>query len=82
MSIISGIVLILAGFIISLVMKEKYGVHIVTAEGERDVLVSERREYVSMVVEALNKALLNLMRKSGKDEPRVQPPFGMSVSHR
>jgi hypothetical protein len=82
LSIIGGCLFILGGFIVMLAMKEKYGVHIVTAEGEKDVLVSERKEYVSMVVEALNKAFLNMLRKSGKDEKRVEPPLGMSVSSR
>jgi hypothetical protein len=80
--LIAGCLLILAGTLLMGLLKEKYGVHIVTAEGERDVLVSDRKEYVSMVVEALNKAFLNMLRKSGHDERRVEPPLGMQVSHR
>jgi hypothetical protein len=80
--LIGGFIVILAGALLMGFMREKYGVHIVTAEGERDVLVSDRREYVSMVVEALNKAFLNMLRKTGRDEKRVEPPLGMQVSHR
>lgn len=80
--IIGGLVFLLIGFILIMALKEKYGVHIETAEGEKDVLVSERREYVSMVVEALNKAFINMLRQAGKDYPKVQPPMNMSVSPR
>lgn len=80
--LMSGCVLILSGILLSGFKKERYGVHIVTAEGEKDVLVSDRREYVYMVVEALNKAFLNMLRKAGRDEKRVEPPLGMQVSHR
>jgi hypothetical protein len=78
----AGTLLIVAGIVVMILMREKYGVHIVTAEGEKDVLVSDRREYVSMVVEALNKAFINMLRRSGRDEKRVEPPLGLSVSHR
>jgi hypothetical protein len=79
---VGGALLIVAGIVVMIAMREKYGVRIVTAEGEKDVLVSDRREYVSMVVEALNKAFINMLRKSGRDEKRVEPPLGLSVSHR
>jgi hypothetical protein len=61
-------------------MKEKYGVHIVTDDGEKDVLVSPRREYVVIVVEALNKAFINMLGKREKEFP--ESPLSMSVSHR
>jgi len=77
-----GGIFIVTGIVVMIAMREKYGVRIVTAEGEKDVLVSDRREYVSMVVEALNKAFINMLRRSGRDEKRVEPPLGMSVSTR
>lgn len=54
--LVSGILLILIGTLISILMKERYGVRISTAEGEKNVVVSERREYVNMIVEALDQA--------------------------
>ncbi len=54
--LIAGITLILISILISTLLKERYGVRISTAEGEKNVVVSERREYVSMIVEALEQA--------------------------
>jgi hypothetical protein len=54
--IIAGITLIIISILISTLLKERYGVRISTAEGEKNVVVSERREYVRMIVEALEQA--------------------------
>jgi hypothetical protein len=66
--VVAGGSLIFIGSILIILMKERYGVRIVTAEGEKNVIVSDRREYVSMIVEALNKAFINTMNRSGKSE--------------
>jgi len=47
-------------------MKDRYAIRIATAEGEKNVLVSPRREYVAQVVDALNKAFLSIV--SPKEE--------------
>jgi len=52
-----GAALLMTGIGFLVVMKEKYGVHIITAEGEKEVVVSPQKEYVAMIDEALNKAL-------------------------
>jgi hypothetical protein len=57
LSLIFGATMFLAGIVFLIVEKEKYGVHIVTAEGEKEVIVSRKREYVAMIDEALTKAL-------------------------
>jgi hypothetical protein len=54
--ITTGIILIVLSLLISLLLKERYSVRISTAEGDKTVIVSERREYVHMIVEALNQA--------------------------
>jgi len=54
--LLGGIALILIGILISTLLKERYGVRIATAEGEKNVVVSKRREYVNMIVEALDQA--------------------------
>lgn len=48
--------LALIGILIMGLVKEKYAVHIGTAEGEKDALVSPKREYIDQVIEALNQA--------------------------
>lgn len=57
LSLIFGGATLLAGFVFLMIEKEKYGVQIVTAEGEKDVVISNKREYVTMIDEALTKAL-------------------------
>ena len=57
LSLIFGAMLFLAGLIFLMIEKEKYGVQIVTAEGEKEVVVSKQREYIAMIDEALGKAL-------------------------
>lgn len=47
------------------ILRERYSVRISTAEGEKDAVVSPRKEYISQVVEALNKAF-NLLYRSGR----------------
>jgi len=52
-----GVSMLAAGFAFFMIEKEKYGVQIVTAEGEKNVVVSDKREYITMIDEALEKAL-------------------------
>lgn len=56
-SLIFGAMLFLTELIFLLIEKEKYGVQIVTAEGEKEVVVSMQREYIVLIDEALIKAL-------------------------
>jgi hypothetical protein len=57
-----GTVLFIVGMLIMLQLKEKYAVRIFTAEGEKNVVVSQSREYISQIVDALNRAFLDLMK--------------------
>ena len=57
---ILGLILFTGGMAILWALKEKYAVRIRTADGEKDVVVSESKEYIQMIVEALNRAYLNL----------------------
>ncbi|HYG04251.1 MAG TPA: DUF6232 family protein, partial [Chryseosolibacter sp.] len=52
----AGLALFLVGAIALAVSREKYAVRIVTAEGEKDAVVSTKREYVAQIVNALNRA--------------------------
>lgn len=48
--------IILVSVLIIGVLRERYAVRIATAEGEKDVVVSRRKEYVTQIVGALNRA--------------------------
>ena len=53
-----GAGLFLLGIIILAMTKERYAVRIATAEGEKNALVSTKREYVAQIVDAVNKAFV------------------------
>lgn len=78
--IIQGSALISVGVALAILMKERYGVRIVTAEGEKNVIVSDRREYVSMIVDALNKAFIKAMSRG--DRYPSESKLKMKVSPR
>lgn len=52
-----GSTMILIGLVTFFMLKPKYAVHISTAEGDNDVIVSRHREYVAQIVRALNRAI-------------------------
>ncbi len=52
-----GAGLALLGVVIMAIVKERYSVRIATAEGEKDAIVSTRKEYISQIVDALNRAV-------------------------
>ena len=51
-----GGLLLLAGLLIIALTKQRYAVRIATAEGEKDVIVSDKKEYIAQIVNALNDA--------------------------
>lgn len=57
LSLLFGAAMFIAGIVFLIIEKEKYGVQIVTAEGEKEVVVSKQREYIAMIDEALTKAM-------------------------
>jgi hypothetical protein len=56
-AMIVGGILFLAGVIWALVSHEKYAVRLTTAEGEKDALVSTKKDYVGQVINAVQHAL-------------------------
>lgn len=52
----AGVALFVIGLILLVVARERYAVRITTAEGDKDAVVSTKREYVAQIVEALNRA--------------------------
>ncbi|HTH54842.1 MAG TPA: DUF6232 family protein [Cyclobacteriaceae bacterium] len=65
---IAGILVFLTGLLIMLKLREKYAVRIATAEGEKDVVVSASREYIKQIVDALNRAFLDLTTQRMKEK--------------
>lgn len=52
-----GLALALLGILIIGLMRERYAVRIATAEGEKNAVVSHKKEYIAQIVQALNEAL-------------------------
>jgi hypothetical protein len=55
--------LALLGILVIGLVRERYAVRIATAEGEKNAVVSHQKEYISQIVDALNRAI-GLMRPS------------------
>ena len=51
-----GAALFVIGLLAIALGKERYAVRIATAEGEKNAIVSDRREYIAQIVDAVNKA--------------------------
>ena len=56
-AIIIGALLLIGGAAILAMQHDRYSVHIVTAEGEKDPIVSQKKDYVGQIVSALEYAL-------------------------
>lgn len=52
----TGGALALIGILILAIVRERYAVRIATAEGEKNAVVSDKKEYISQIVDALNQA--------------------------
>lgn len=70
LAILTGIVLVLTGVGFLLSLGERYAVSITTAEGEQNVVVSRRKEYVTCIVNALNSAFFARLKQQGDKRVR------------
>ncbi|MGC4021406.1 MAG: DUF6232 family protein [Cyclobacteriaceae bacterium] len=61
---IAGTVFLVIGLLVLFKLREKYAVRIFTAEGEKNVVVSPSREYISQIVDALNRAYMDLVKRN------------------
>lgn len=52
----TGGALALIGILILAIVRERYAVRIATAEGEKNAVVSDKKEYIAQIVDALNEA--------------------------
>lgn len=59
-----GAFLAMVSILLLIILRVRYAVRIFTAEGVKDAIVSPRREYISQVVSALNKAFGRAYRAS------------------
>jgi hypothetical protein len=69
-----GAGLLVLGSVVFGLMKVRYAIRIATAEGERNVLTSKSREYIALILEALNKGFMNIVphRKKTDKESLVE----------
>lgn len=51
-----GVCCLVFGVVLALSIGERYSVRITTAEGEKDVVISRKKEYITEIVHALNNA--------------------------
>ena len=63
---VSGVLFLAMGILVMLRVREKYAVRIFTAEGEKNVVVSRSREYISQIVDALNRAFMDGIKLKSK----------------
>jgi len=54
---IAGLILVVIGVLWIALSHHRYAVHITTAEGEKEPVVSTKKDYVNQIVSAINKAL-------------------------
>jgi uncharacterized membrane protein len=52
-----GGVIALIGLLVLGLVRERYALRIITAEGEKDAVVSDRSEYIHQIVDAINQAI-------------------------
>lgn len=65
LAIWAGAALTLIGTLILGLMRERYAVRIGTAEGEKDAVISNRKEYVNQIADAINQAASFVRTKTG-----------------
>jgi hypothetical protein len=57
LSIWIGAAIALIGILVLGIVRERYAVRIATAEGEKDAIVSDQREYIHQIVDAINNGV-------------------------
>jgi hypothetical protein len=55
-ALVTGASIAIIGVLLLGMIRQRYSVRIATAEGEKDVVVSSRKEYIQQIVDALNSA--------------------------
>jgi len=69
-TVLLGSVLALTSIGVLLSLSERYAVSITTADGDHNVVVSKRKEYVTCIVNALNSAFFSRIKSTGEKRTR------------
>ena len=56
LAIWTGAGLLVIGLLVLIIVRERYAVRIATAEGEKNAVVSSRKEYITQIVDAISRA--------------------------
>ncbi len=54
----TGIILLILGMIWLLRIHDRYSVRITTAEGDKDAVISDNRDYIQQIIDALREAMV------------------------
>ena len=76
---IVGVVLVIVSSLLMGLMKERHAVRIATAEGEKNVVVSHRKEYINQIIAALHKAYGTVVAGPGKPSKKENSKKGESM---
>lgn len=68
----AGGAIALIGLLILAIVRERYAVRIATAEGEKNAVVSDRKEYIVQIVNALNEAFSHHNVQTASEQNLVQ----------
>lgn len=66
LELIIGIASFLIGMVYLILSRKKYALCIETAEGNKNVVISKKKEYIDQVIEALQKAKNSWRLKTGR----------------
>lgn len=64
-----GAFLSIVAILLLIVLRERYSVRISTAEGEKDAVVSPHKEYITQIIDALNRATMKYIDPAKRVRP-------------
>lgn len=67
-----GILMLLTGAAVMRSLRERYAVRITTAEGEKNVVISTHKEYITQIIHALNGAFFARIHSGSEKNPKGQ----------
>jgi hypothetical protein len=68
-----GVTLLVVGAVALIFMRVRYAIRIATAKGETNVIVSGKKEYVNLILDALNRAFIGRVAPSTEmKKPRFE----------
>ena len=70
-AVVLGCLMIFGGLTVMGLMRENYAIRISTAEGEKNLVVSPEKEYITQILDAMNHAFFNLVTSTREKARRV-----------